>query len=97
MSESDFRYAESKAFVDRLDVRMKTKRSQRMPHVYCLQNQKHKVAISEMSKKTKGTDFEGVLEVYLKLARFDMIINLSNRSVQQAVTYECRVQGRDRG
>ena len=27
-----------------------------------------------MSKKTKGTDFEGVSEVYLRLVRFDVII-----------------------
>lgn len=31
MSESDFRYPESRAFADRLDVGMKTKRSERMP------------------------------------------------------------------
>lgn len=31
MSESDFRNAESRALADRLDMGMKTKRSQRMP------------------------------------------------------------------
>lgn len=50
--------------------------------VYCLKKLEHKVAISETSNNTKGIDFEGVSEVYLRL-QIDMLINSPGRGFKQ--------------
>lgn len=73
---------------------MQTERNQRMPSALCLKSQKHTVSISEMGKNTKGTDFEGISEVDLRIVKFDMLINLPG-SVSSKQEY--KVQGRDRG